>query len=92
MYGLSHRGSLSCNMWLLTRDAWTPSAHRMEIKEGKSWGWMAEIFFKKSSVSRFIFRSTEVENKCSDYETRITRPAFGLWEQPGSYAVKTYHS
>lgn len=32
---------------------------------------------KKNSVSRFIFRSTEVENKCSDCESGITRPALG---------------
>lgn len=38
LHGLSHRGSLSYSMLLLTRDAWTPSAHRMKIKEGKSCG------------------------------------------------------
>lgn len=38
LHGLSHRGSLSCNTLLLTRDTWMPSAHRMEIKEGKTWG------------------------------------------------------
>lgn len=32
---------------------------------------------KKKSVPRFIFRSTEVENKCSDCESGITRPALG---------------
>jgi hypothetical protein len=38
LHGLSHQGSLSCNTLLLTRDTWMPSAHRMEIKEGKTWG------------------------------------------------------
>lgn len=47
-----------------------------------------DIKNKKSSVSRFIFRSTEVENKCSDCEKGITRPALGLQEQPGSCAVQ----
>lgn len=47
-----------------------------------------DIKKKKSSVSRFIFRSTEVENKCLDCENELTRPALGLQVQPGSWAAK----